>query len=329
MKTNIVLLVFFVLPCFAQLEEQEPRKPDLSFRKYFTSYRADESITVPWWIYYEKPGPETYPDTRPKFERSDLYWHLAPYPAFWQTGVGGGFPCEYCDGAMFFSATRGDIDDLWESHRLFLTNIDTSSLGLYEDGGGVYIPESHTTQDPRYSTHWLASITIPFYSLHDAVEHAALTKYKPEVTSAIVNHIISLGIIEEAKMDSLRPYQVVAAMVTYTDIALYHLVQNVRRAMGNEPITVVSNVDSIFPGDTLTYFWRDNYGPWLVPKYTRIVTGVENGKVIAKYPFGSIHGVWRTTTINSCYYSESDRSEIVFRELPEREVEFLAVHRKQ
>lgn len=308
--------------------ENSIRSPqgDFGFRKYFPAYVADTTkFERIWWSHYH---PSAYPQTHPKFH-DEVYWMRSlAFPIF-QDSVGGGMFPEYPERFTLIRNPRIVWDSSWETGNMYPQGLK----GEEEDGGAVYVWERDATTDPRYTEWWMLSVGTPYVSLHDAVEHAALSKYHPDITEAIIRHMEEMGIVNPKEVYSLPSYRITDVLIRYTDAGLYTLILEIKAKMGTELLTK-ETFETLRPGDRIISYWWDGMhgclGPSLFSESDREIAEVRGDTILAYYEHGFVE-VRNILTTKGCFTQKSDRERITwekYAETPAHEA-FLAIHRKK
>jgi hypothetical protein len=134
-----------------------------------------------------------------------------------------------------------------------------------------YFRLNQLTKDPRLTNWWMSFVTDSAATLWEAVQSAAASDEYPEITRAIIEHIVSTGLTTESEIESLTPNRIKEILLAYTDVALNHHKQVVQETIGERRLTA-EKFSALKYGDTLSIYFDDRFGPVLAPEANLVIT---------------------------------------------------------
>lgn len=164
----------------------------------------------------------------------------------------------------------------WDS--LFVRNAEVGTDGracfVFVDDQGRklthYFPAGDVTQDVRLTNVWRVNAQRPARCLWTAVERAALTREHPDVTWAIVEHMVRSGVVRAEEFRRMSSSRIVDAMLDYSDIALWRNLADTETIVRVAPLPTAW-FDSLHVADTVLVYYKERYGPTPVPALTLVV----------------------------------------------------------
>ncbi|MFA5107591.1 MAG: hypothetical protein WC497_04690 [Patescibacteria group bacterium] len=147
------------------------------------------------------------------------------------------------------------------------------------DSLGGYVEAQMVTSDPRLSVWWMYYAAEPATSLFEAVERGAGAYDRPDVTEAIIRHMIQRGAVAKQDISKLTPTEIRDALCCYTSEALIANAELV-----SQHVLPFRFNGTPAPGDTLVIYYDDDYGP-------DMTVGAEQTYIVMKTGLSSFTGV--------------------------------------
>ncbi len=155
-----------------------------------------------------------------------------------------------------------------------------------------YFMPHHVVSDPRLTNWWMAKGAAKSKTLQEAVEKGALSKGFPDVTEAIIDHMVESGAIHRWEIFGMTSSQIQESIVFYTNIALRHNLEQTRQAIGQARLTP-EKISLIAKGDVIESYYWPRFGPYPLPaRSARVVdVKVDKRKLLVKAFYeGAEHG---------------------------------------
>lgn len=216
------------------------------------------------------------PYTAPDFRGRNHYWvRLWNTPGAYRTGKDSKFEW---DGIAY------------DGHFMYDTKTSEGGKRVHfrADSGGEkdkfgrpverFFFDYTVSKDPRFSNWWMAFATDDAKTVWNAVERAAITKSHPNVTHAIIEHMVASGVVEKdftrMTVDDIR-----WTLIRYTNIALAHSLRETRRTIGDDVLTQ-AKVKSLRKGDVIDSYDFYRFGPYPQVANRYEVTEVKKDAVV-------------------------------------------------
>lgn len=112
----------------------------------------------------------------------------------------------------------GQRDGLaWDGHLLYNPIERDWKVIFIHDGFKRFYEKECLSTDPRRTAWWMS--TEPTGTLWESVERAAVSERHPDVTWAIINHMVAWGLVSPNEFRRMSPQRVFRVMEAYTRLA--------------------------------------------------------------------------------------------------------------